>query len=91
MVVIEGRQLREVEFVDGKPTTGPAPTFFEPKPQLEFDDADDAEIEDDDLRARPKKVPARSDNESARTTRPQTITPTAADKRTVRMPSLIFR
>lgn len=88
MVVIEGRQLREVEFVDGKPTTGPAPTFFEPKPQLEFDDA---EIEDDDLRARPKKVPARSDNESARTTRPQTITPTAADKRTVRMPSLIFR
>lgn len=56
MVVIEGRALREVEFVDGKPTTGPAPMFFPMPPEDEEVQLEDQE-QDEDLRNSPKRVP----------------------------------
>lgn len=89
MVVIEGRQLREVEFIDGKPTTGPAPVFFEPKRQSEPDD--DKELEfDGDLRKTPKKVPPKKNDQAAKTIRPQTISP-AVKPTAARMPKLFLR
>lgn len=88
MVVIEGRQLREVEFLDGKPTTGPAPVFFGP-PITANDDEDEAtatdEEEDEDLRKKPKKVPSKPNDQSAEAVRPQSIKPSAS-----RLPRLIF-
>lgn len=89
MVVIEGRQLREVEFLDGKPTTGPAPIFFGP-PITAHENEDEAtasdDEEDEDLRKKPKKVPSKPGDQSAKAVRPQSIKPAAS-----RLPQLIFR